>query len=105
MESLLKEIQERRAKRALDIRKVPEDVVKRIMTAATWAPSCFNSQPWRFVVIESEEALTTVKEYLADGNYWAKKSPFIVLAVTENELDCRLSDNRNHALFDVGLAV
>ena len=105
MDKLLREIQERRAKRALDTRKVPEDVIKRIMAAATWAPSCFNNQPWRFIVIESEKALDTVKGYLADGNYWAQKSPFIVLAVTENELDCRLSDNRNYALFDVGLAV
>ncbi len=105
MGSLLREIQERRAKRALDTRKVPEDVVRRIMAAATWAPSCFNNQPWRFIVIESEKALDTVKGYLADGNYWAQKSPFIVLAVTENELDCRLSDTRNYALFDVGLAV
>ena len=31
-------------------KSVPDEVVRRIMTAATWAPSGGNSQPWRFYV-------------------------------------------------------
>jgi nitroreductase len=30
---------------------VPEEVIERILTAATQAPSAENSQPWRFVVV------------------------------------------------------
>jgi nitroreductase len=34
---------------------VADDVVTRILTAATHAPSAENSQPWRFVVVRDEE--------------------------------------------------
>ncbi|MDG4669221.1 nitroreductase family protein [Mycobacterium sp. 236(2023)] len=34
---------------------VPDVVLERCLTAASWAPSGGNGQPWRFVVIRSEE--------------------------------------------------
>lgn len=35
---------------------VPEEVLARILEAATWAPSAHNRQPWRFVVLGSQQA-------------------------------------------------
>ena len=104
MAELLQEITARRARRALSEEKVSKEVIKRIMTAATYAPSCFNNQSWRFVVVNEEPALEQVKDALSSGNYWAKKSPLLVLAVTKPDLDCQLKDRREYALFDVGLA-
>lgn len=57
MEGLLNEIDIRRAKRALSEEKISEEVVKRIMTAATYAPSCLNNQPWRFLVVTEDDKL------------------------------------------------
>ncbi|MBN1834298.1 MAG: nitroreductase family protein [Spirochaetales bacterium] len=105
MGEILKEIELRRARRALSDKPVPREVVERIMTAATWAPSCFNNQPWRFVVIQAERELETVRGFLAGGNYWARRSPLIVAVLTEPELDCRLSDRRDYSFFSTGLAV
>jgi nitroreductase len=102
---ILKEIGLRRARRALDERAISPETIERLMTAATWAPSCFNNQPWRFVVVERQEELDQVKELLAGGNYWARKSPLIVLVLTDQDLDCRLSDRRDYAFFSTGLAV
>ena len=68
MQELLKEIDVRRARRALSEKTVPEDSMNRILTAATYAPSCANKQPWRFVVIDKEPELSKVKESLAGGN-------------------------------------
>lgn len=104
MAELLQEIVVRRAKRALSEQEVPEDVVKRILTAATYAPSCFNNQPWRFVVINEAAALEQARAALPDANYWAQKSPLLILAITKPGLDCQLKDRREYALFDVGLA-
>ena len=36
---------------------VPDDVIDRILTAATYAPSAENSQPWRFIVVKDAERL------------------------------------------------
>ncbi len=52
----------------------------------------------------SEEQLAYVKANLPDADYWAMKSPLIILVSTSLELDCRLNDKRDYALFDVGLA-
>jgi len=105
MSELLNEISKRRARRAIDTKQVPIEVIERIMTGATYAPSCFNNQPWRFILVNEQEALEKVKTHLPEANYWVKKSPLIIMAVTDNELDCRLSDNRNYAFFDLGLSV
>ncbi len=103
--NIVKEIENRRARRAIDTRQIGADVIERIMTAATLAPSCANKQPWRFVVIDAEPALTQVRKNLASGNYWALKAPVYVLAVTNEDVDCRLDDHRDYAFFDTGLAV
>ncbi len=104
MSELLKEIEERRARRALSDEPIAEDVVERIMRAATYAPSCFNNQPWRLVAVNETEPLERVKTALTKGNYWAQTAPLIVLVATKHDLDCQLNDDRNYAMFDLGLA-
>lgn len=104
MEGLVSEIDARRALRALDTRKVPDDAVGRIMTAATYAPSCANNQPWRFVAVDRQPELERVKEGLSGGNYWARQAPLIVLVLSKLDLDARLSDGRDYAFFGTGLA-
>lgn len=104
MHELLKEIDERRAKRALSDAPISSDTMTRIMTAATFAPSCFNNQSWRFLVITESETLFKTHDALNAANYWAKKAPALVAVVTKLDLDCQLSDGRDYAFFDCGLA-
>jgi nitroreductase len=105
MEGLLKEIEIRRAKRALSEEKIPEEAVKRIMTAATYAPSCFNNQPWRFLVVTEDDKLEDMHAALSGGNYWARKAPVIVAVITKPDLDGQLSDRREYAVLGCGLAM
>ena len=105
MEHLLKAIDQRRAKRAYSEKKVPEEIISRIMTAATHAPSCFNNQSWRFVVVTEAEPLKQLHNALSGGNYWMKNAPVMVIVATRPELGCQLSDRRDYAFFDCGLAV
>ena len=105
MTGILKEIESRRAYRAIDPeKKVSKDILKRLMTAATYAPSCFNSQPWRFMVINGDEKIKRLHDALSGGNYWAKQAPVIIVVVTKPELDARLSDDREYTLYGCGLA-
>jgi nitroreductase len=104
MEGLINEINIRRAKRALSEQKIPDDIMKRIMTAATFAPSCFNKQSWRFLVATDDAALEKIHDALPGGNYWVKKAPAVVVVATQPEFGCQLNDRRDYALFDCGLA-
>ncbi len=104
MSGLLKEIEERRAKRAFSEKKIPIDVQNRLMTASTYAPSCFNSQPWRFMIVTEQDGLAKLHSSLTEGNYWAKKAPLQIVVATKTSFDAKLSDNREYALFGCGLA-
>ena len=105
MSEVLDLLQTRRSFRALAEDKLPTDVVERLMTAATLAPSCSNNQPWRFLLAQSEGALAKVHEHLTRGNYWATRAPLIVLVVTNPDFDCKANDDREYALFDTGMGV
>ncbi len=104
MSELLQEIEKRRANRALSEEKIPNETLARIMTAATYAPSCFNSQSWRYLVASDDGALAKMREALTEGNYWAQKAPVLIAVATKIDLDCQLSDGRDYAFFDCGLA-
>lgn len=43
-----------RAVRRLRPDKIPDDVLERVLQAATWAPSGGNVQPWRVIVVQDE---------------------------------------------------
>jgi nitroreductase len=104
MQELIREITVRSAKRALSEKKIPDEIVRRLMTAATLAPSCFNNQSWRFLVATDDAALENIRAALPSANYWVKTAPLVVLVATKPEFGCRLNDRRDYALFDCGLA-
>lgn len=52
----LRLIEARRSIRRYAARPVERGIVERLLTAATWAPSAHNRQPWRFVVMHEPEA-------------------------------------------------
>ena len=74
MGELIHEINIRRAYRAFSDKKISGEVIQRIMTAATYAPSCFNNQSWRFLAATEEDALAKIFDALSGGNYWFKSA-------------------------------
>jgi peroxiredoxin/nitroreductase len=96
-------IHSRRAYRALSGEPVAREALQRLVEAAHLAPSCFNNQPWRFVIAQGE-TLDRVKGALSGGNYWAKRAPAILALASHRDLDCKLSDGRDYFLFGCGMA-
>ena len=105
MNGIVPEITARRAMRALSPEKIPGEIVERMLEAATLAASCSNNQPWRFIAVTDPAVLDEVKQHLTRGNYWAKRSPFIVAVCTRSDFDCELPEGRNYAYYDTGMAV
>jgi nitroreductase len=105
MKPVLTQIETRRAWRALDTRPVPREILENLVRAAHLAPSCFNYQPWRFVVVTDPGQLGRIKETLPKTNAWIHAAPAIIGVCSNRELDCKLSDGRDYFLFDCGMAV
>ena len=77
-----------------------------LLEAARWAPSCFNAQPWRFLVATRSgdpDGFERLASCLMDGNSWAKAAPLLILTVAESNFERNGKPNR-HAWHDVGLA-
>jgi len=98
-------ILQRRAFRKFQQMDVPEEMLHRILHAASLAPSCFNNQPWRFVVAHSPEAREKVHPHLTRGNKWMEEARAFFLVYAQRENDCSLSDRREYFLFDTGMAI
>ncbi len=101
--ALLKEIETRRAKRALATTPIEEKVLLRLAQAAHLAPSSMNSQPWRMITVKDPIVLDKLKETLAPGNYWAKKAPAITAFITNPSWGLTLGDVA-YTPFELGMA-
>ena len=86
-------------------RRVSKMALRTLLEAARMAPSCFNEQPWRFVVFDEEDAesLRLARDCLSSGNSWARRAPVLILSVAAERWSRDGSPNR-WAGHDVGLA-
>ena len=86
-------------------RAVEREKILTLLEAARWAPSCFNDQPWFYLVFDGSdaEALERARSCLVDGNAWAHKAPVLMLSVTREAFVFNGAANR-HAQYDTGAA-
>jgi nitroreductase len=101
-------IQTRWSPRAFNADKpVSRDHLLALLEAARWAPSCFNDQPWRFVVCDKssdeagwQHALSVLSE---KNRRWAKNAPVLMLSVAMENFNHNGQVNR-WAMYDTGAA-
>ena len=98
-------IAQRWSPRAFADRSVDRETLGSLLEAARWAPSCFNDQPWSFLVAtrEDEAGFAKLGACLMEGNAWAKEAAVLMVTVAREAF--RANDKPNkHAWHDVGLA-
>lgn len=103
----LHELIERRwSPRAFADEAIEDETIRRMLEAARWAPSCYNEQPWSFLVgKKGSQTHDGILECLYDDNRkWARRAPLLMVSVASRSFDYNGEENR-HALHDVGLAV
>ena len=104
----IEEILRRRwSPRAFSARPVEPEKLQRLFEAARWAPSCFNEQPWTFILATKEQpqAHANLLACLVEGNQrWASAAPVLMVSVAKLNFDKTGKPNR-HAFHDVGLAM
>jgi F420 biosynthesis protein FbiB-like protein len=87
---LYKLIRERRSIRRYAHRPVERALVERLLTAALWAPSAHNRQPWRFAAIEGVE----VKERLADAMNSLLRADLAADGLTADQIEAHTARRR-----------
>ena len=92
--------------RAYSDRAVSEKDLRSLLEAARWAPSCFNEQPWQYLVATKEEPDEFAKMLacLVGANQaWAKNAPVLMISVASLNWKRDGKPNR-HAQHDTGIA-
>jgi len=87
-------------------RPVASEDLRALFEAARWAPSCFNEQPWRYIVGErsNAEEFERILSCIAEGNRpWAQHAPVLALGVVSLNF-ARNGKPNDAALHDLGLA-
>jgi nitroreductase len=92
--------------RGFSDRAVDEKSIRSLLEAARWAPSCFNEQPWYFIVATKDhpEEFARMLACLAGANQaWAKHAPVLMISVAADNWKRDGKPNR-HAQHDTGIA-
>lgn len=79
-DAVLDAIRRRRSIRSYKSEKPEEDIITRIIEAAQWAPTAYNAQEWRFVVVREDQLLEGLKPFA-----WGcpKEAPTIVVVCAD----------------------
>jgi nitroreductase len=87
---------------------IQADVMDSLFEAARWSASCFNEQPWNFVVAARHSdpaAFAALLACLGPGNQaWVKQAPVLMFSVAKKTFDKTGAPNR-YAWYDTGQAV
>lgn len=77
-------IRKRWSPRAFAPQMVEAEVLLSLLEAARWAPSCFNDQPWHYILAirDNEEDFAQLLACLVEKNQrWAKAAPVLMISV------------------------
>ena len=92
-------IKGRRSIRSFDSsRDVSDEVIEKLIEAATWAPSAGNIQPWEFIIVRNSEAKRRLAEAAFGQSFLAEAPVVVVVCADENRSGARY-DERGRALY------
>lgn len=100
-------LEARHSPRTFADRDLTDDTVERLFEAARWSPSCFNEQPWAFVIAtrDQEESYAQLLSLLVERNQaWARGASLLVIAVAREHFQRNGKPNA-YAWYDVGQAL
>jgi len=101
-------IRQRWSPRAFDpTRSVRREDLLSILEAARWSASCFNDQPWRYLVCDKSSDPDSWQQLLAclaeSNQVWARNAPVFLLTLAMSNFGHNAKPNR-WAIYDTGAA-
>jgi nitroreductase len=102
---ILKELKNRKSHSVFKKKDIEKEKIDLLIEAARWSPSCFNNQPWNYIFVSKKhDTRKQVENALSGSNYWAKKSPYLVIVFSMKNSDCE-TENRPYYAYDSGMSV
>jgi nitroreductase len=99
-------IKKRWSPRSFSSAPIEKEKLERIIESARWSASCYNEQPWRFIIglKQDDSVYDKIFACLAEGNQvWAKNAPCLVLILMKKTFTHNNKQNK-WAKYDCGQA-
>ncbi len=93
------------SQRAMNGENIGDEDLMTIFEAARWAPSSFNSQPWRFIYAKKDDSeWNDLFDLLFEKNkLWAKNASALIVILSRKNFEHNNQLSRTHS-FDTGAA-
>lgn len=86
---------------------IDKQTIDALLEASRWAPSCFNDQPWRFLVCNKSSDTRAWEKLLGSlgekNQLWAQNAPILILTVAMQDFAHNDKPNR-WSSYDTGAA-
>ena len=91
--------------RAMSGEEISNEELMHLFESARWAPSSFNSQPWRFIYAKRDtKEWDKLFHLMGDFNKaWAKNASVLIVVISKKTFDHNNQPSRTHS-FDSGAA-
>ncbi|HBC29097.1 MAG TPA: nitroreductase [Prevotellaceae bacterium] len=100
--SFLELCKQRFSVRAYSAEPVSESQLEYILECARLAPSAVNLQPWKFVVVQGDEARARVQSCYK--REWIAQAPVYIICVVCHDEEWVRGDGKHHGNIDVAIA-
>jgi nitroreductase len=83
---LFEAIKTRRSVRSFKRKKIPDEVLTKILEAAIWAPSSGNLQNWEFIVVKNKDTKEKIAEIAYNQDFIAEADVVLVVCSNQNKM-------------------
>ncbi len=102
---ILNSIRNRYSPRDFLDKPIENEKINSILEAARLAPSGFNNQPWRYVLVDKKSKNRKKLEHsLLPGNGWAKSAPLLIVLFTHEKFQ-KSANNIPYHIYDSALSM
>ncbi len=86
-------LKSRRSIRQYTGRKIDEEIIRQLTSAALMSPASKRSNPWEFIVVQNEDTLAKLSESRIQGSHFLANAPLaIVVTADRNKSDVWIED-------------
>jgi nitroreductase len=103
---ILKAVKERRSIRDFQKRKIPDEIVNKLIEALVWAPSAGNLQSRKFYFIKDERTRKRIAAAALNQNFIAE-APLVIVGCTDSRISYKYGERGVHlySIQDVALSI
>jgi nitroreductase len=103
---ILKTVKERRSIRDFQKKKIPDDLIDKLMEALIWAPSAGNLQARKFYFIKNEKTRIMLAQAALNQNFIAE-APLVIIGCADSRISSKYGERgvELYSIQDVALSI